>query len=69
LENTLKLGPQSKTTKAHRTRAQAIADGDLKDWVGNNFADEYSRKGAEAHAWSLQNMAAEEKNAEQHRGA
>jgi len=57
----LNTWPVAEKTKAHRTRAQAIADGDLTDWLGNCYADEFARKGAEAHAWSQQNMEDAEK--------
>jgi len=57
----LKIWPEVEKTKAHRTRAQAVEDGDLKKWLGNTYADEYARKGAESHAWSAQHMADEEK--------
>ena len=38
--------PEVLKTKAHRTRKEAVRQGDLADWTGNNMADQAAKEAA-----------------------
>ena len=45
----IREGVEVSKTKAHRTKAEAEAEGDLVGWIGNGLADSWAKMAARKH--------------------